>query len=96
MSLDEIKEKYDSHEYNAELLLKHMIGHSDKLEQSERKINELNSQIRLLKSFIAGLVDKSDNVCCTLEHPTESVNALQMWELRDAISLVESTVPYWG
>lgn len=31
------------------------------------------------------LLDAAESVCATLEHPTNSVNAMQMWRLRDAL-----------
>lgn len=38
---------------------------------------------------IKTLREAADSVCKSLEHPTESVNALQMWKLRDAIDEIK-------
>jgi len=35
------------------------------------------------------LVEASESVCKSLEHPTETVNAMQMWKLRDALEAMK-------
>jgi hypothetical protein len=48
--------------------------------------------MKALPEPLQKLVDAAEEVCKSLEHPAESVNALQMWKLRDALTAV-STLP---
>jgi hypothetical protein len=40
---------------------------------------------------VRGLVAAAESVCKSLEHPTESVNALQVWNLRDALTAISTS-----
>lgn len=59
---------------------------SEALDQYSAQIDRKDQQLLASQLAHKKLIEKAESVCKSLEHPTESVNSLQMWELREALS----------